>query len=129
MCKDSMDLEKYKKLNHDEHIVPEGVTKIYPGAFNGCYELKRLVLPEGVTTIEDSAFNGCHSLHEIVIPESLTNIDNYFRGVYWPYSLNLVLPNGKKISEPKFFEEWKKNKAQKGEEKQKTLEENDSSQR
>ncbi len=132
MCKDSMDLERYKNLNHDEHIVPEGVSIIYSDAFHGCSDLRKIEIPEEVTTIEDFAFYGCHNLHVIVIPESLTNIDYYFCGINWPYGLNFVLPNGKRVDGYDYLEERDKNKAQKeqkGEKKEEPSKENDSGER
>jgi hypothetical protein len=44
-------------------------TKIGKLAFNGCTNLKYIVLP-AVTTISANAFNGCTSLEEVVLLSS-----------------------------------------------------------
>jgi len=62
-----------------EYTVPEGVTAIGDGAFEGC-RLTKVTLPEGVTRIGEVAFrDSC--LEEIVLPEGMTRIgDNAFYG-------------------------------------------------
>lgn len=50
------------------------VTAITTNAFDGCKNLRRIVIPEGVTTIGGSAFSECESLESIEFPDSLTTI-------------------------------------------------------
>ena len=61
--------------------IPNSVTTIGEGAFNGCYSLTSINIPNSVTTIGKLAFCGCSSLTNINIPNSVTNIgDRAFRG-------------------------------------------------
>lgn len=61
----------------DEYTVPDGVTTIGAGSFEGCGELSCVKLPDSVTTIEEGAFNQCSSLKRIVIPSGVTSIADY----------------------------------------------------
>ena len=59
-----------------ELVIPEGVTSIRRGAFEGCSSLKTITIPKSVTSIESYAFFSCSSLTSISIPESVTSIGN-----------------------------------------------------
>lgn len=48
--------------------------------FAKCYSLKSATIPDGVTSLGDGLFNGCHSLQSAPIPESVISIGNY---VFW----------------------------------------------
>ena len=61
-------LKKYKGPG-GEVAVPDGVTEIGDGAFEGCTGLTRVSFPDSLTTIEDSAFSGCTNLTQIVLPK------------------------------------------------------------
>ena len=62
-------------------IIPDSVTEIEYGAFEGCSGLQRIVIPDSVTEIGSSAFHGCSGLQSIVIPDSVTEIKiDAFRG-------------------------------------------------
>ena len=50
---------------------------IYPDAFFGCKNLKKVVLGNGVTVIGDNIFWKCSSLESITISGNLTEIDTY----------------------------------------------------
>ena len=56
------------------YTIPNSVTTIGEGAFNGCHFLTSIKIPNSVTTIGEGAFNGCYSLTSINIPNSVTTI-------------------------------------------------------
>ena len=43
--------------------------------FDGCTDLRNVILPEGVSAIQRFAFNGCDDLGKLYIPESVTDIE------------------------------------------------------
>ena len=49
--------------------IPDSVTTIEDGAFNGCSELESITIPENTTEISLSAFSGCSSLEKIEVAE------------------------------------------------------------
>lgn len=51
-----------------EYVIPDGVTEIGLGAFEGCTSLKSVTIPDSVTKIGCYAFNGCASLKSVTIP-------------------------------------------------------------
>lgn len=81
-----------------ELILPEGLTSLeddpfmnfqnlqkvtFPSTlktitgFNGCTQLKEVVIPEGVEEISWNAFSGCTSLEVVVLPSTIKKIDSY----------------------------------------------------
>ena len=54
--------------------IPNSVTSIGDGAFNGCRGLTSITIPNSLTSIGDIAFNGCRGLTSITIPNSVTSI-------------------------------------------------------
>ncbi len=58
------------------YVVPNGVTVIGEGAFDGATNLTNIVLPKGLITIEGYAFDECKGIKKIDIPESVTSIGN-----------------------------------------------------
>lgn len=54
--------------------LPDTITKIGEGAFEGNDELTSLTIPAGVTYIGKYAFKGCSSLTSLVIPEGVNQI-------------------------------------------------------
>lgn len=54
--------------------LPNGMTEISVGAFEGCEGLTDITIPESVKTIGDNAFAGCSSLESIILPSSVTKI-------------------------------------------------------
>ncbi len=61
-------------------VIPESVTAIGNGAFNGCIGLSTIDIPSSVTKIYSMAFNGCKGLIEITIPSSVTELGT---GAFW----------------------------------------------
>ena len=56
--------------------IPEGVTCIGKGAFNGFYSLKNVNIPNSVLHIEFLAFSHCNSLTSIYIPNGVKTIES-----------------------------------------------------
>ena len=72
--------------------LPEGLTTIGNGAFNGCTSLTTIAFPTSLTAIGDNAFHGCIRLSDAVLPASLTAIGNgAFSGCN---ALDIVIPAG-----------------------------------
>lgn len=57
-----------------DFIISPRITYIEGHAFEGCRELKSVLIPESVTDTGAGVFSGCSSLTTITIPESLTYI-------------------------------------------------------
>ena len=72
--KDKTVLIKYPNgSSATEYTIPDGVTSIGEGAFEGCY-LVNITIPDSVTSIGEGAFGACKSLQSITIPDSVTSI-------------------------------------------------------
>ncbi|MGN0482688.1 MAG: leucine-rich repeat domain-containing protein [Lachnospiraceae bacterium] len=79
------------KGNDMSVVIPQEVTSIGDGAFDGCTNLISVTIPDSVTSIGLSAFNGCDRLTSVVIPDSVQNIgDGAFCGC--GSLLNVTLP-------------------------------------
>ena len=75
-----------------EYTIPNSVTSIGEGAFNGCDSLTSVNIPDSVTEIGYAAFAGCKSLTSVNIPDSVTEIGE--EAFYECYSLTSVnIPN------------------------------------
>ena len=67
--------------NGNNFIIPDSVTSIGDGAFEGCKSLQSVTIPDSVTSIGDLAFRYCLSLQSVTIPDSVTSIgDSAFGG-------------------------------------------------
>ncbi len=55
--------------------IPNSVQNIGCSAFEGCNNLKSIILPENITMISEKTFCDCTSLEEIILPEKLCLID------------------------------------------------------
>ena len=64
-------------LGCENTVIPDGVTSISSGAFQGLKGLKSITIPDSVTNIGSSAFYGCTGLTSVNIPDSVTSIGNY----------------------------------------------------
>ncbi len=73
--KDKAVLIKYPIGNErTSYVIPNSVTTIGNGAFNGCDSLTSVEIPDSVTTIGNSAFYLCTELTNIAIPDSVITI-------------------------------------------------------
>jgi len=65
-------------------IIPEGVNIINRYAFRGCSSLNSVSLPSTIRVINMGAFSNCISLNEIIIPESVNRIEfnNYSSAIF-----------------------------------------------
>ena len=54
--------------------IPGTITHVSKNAFEGCTNLKRVILEEGVTDIQEKAFKDCVALQEVSLPKSLRKI-------------------------------------------------------
>lgn len=61
---------------NSSYTVLDTVSTIGRGAFEGCVNLKRVVIPQGVKEIPYRAFYECTALETIQIPSSVTSIGN-----------------------------------------------------
>ena len=57
-------------------IIPNNITSINDGVFDGCSELSSVVIPDEVTSIGDCSFRECKNLISITLPEKITSIGN-----------------------------------------------------
>ncbi|MDE7292044.1 MAG: leucine-rich repeat domain-containing protein, partial [Treponemataceae bacterium] len=57
-------------------VIPNGVTSIPNGAFQGC-QFKDVIIPDSVVSIGDFAFGCCSEITSLDIPDSVKNIGNY----------------------------------------------------
>jgi hypothetical protein len=72
--KDKKVLIQYPNGKQGEFIVPEFVTSIDYGAFDGCDGLTNVVIGSAVEHIEISAFSVCRSLMSVTIGKSVSSI-------------------------------------------------------
>ncbi len=56
--------------------LPDGITNVFQGSFEGCKSLKEVILSDNVDTLSWGAFSGCESLTDINIPLDLKSISN-----------------------------------------------------
>ena len=69
-------LNKYK--GHDQFVaIPNNVTRIGIGAFEGCKSLTNINISDGVTEIGSDAFSGCTNLTNITMPDSVIIICSF----------------------------------------------------
>ena len=55
-------------------MLPDGLTKIYDGMFEGCSALTSVTFPTALTIIKSSAF-GSTALKKVILPVGLTTIE------------------------------------------------------
>ncbi len=75
-----------------EIILPEGITKIFFGAFSGCTSLETVKIPDSATKIDTEAFMDCTGLKNVVLGNSVEYIgQDAFKNCV--SLVNIVLPN------------------------------------
>lgn len=75
----------------DEIILPQTVTQIGEGAFEGCAYLKTMELPQNLIAVGAGAFSDCEALEAVEIPETVESVGaGAFAGT--PFLKNM--PNG-----------------------------------
>lgn len=78
--------------DEEEMVVPDGITTIGEGAFDGKRNLSKLDFPASVTTIEAYAFRGCFYL-PVKLPRNLVTIGDYaFEGCGRDKGAKLTIP-------------------------------------
>ena len=72
--------------------IGNNVTSIGERAFQNCSALDSIIIPEGVTSIKRQTFYGCSSLSLIILPQSVTSIEDY---AFWGCSslTSVIIPN------------------------------------
>ncbi len=74
------------------YIIPNSVTTIENGAFEGCTSLTSIVIPDSITGIGLCSFRECTSLTSVTIPNSVTSIE--YGAFYYCASLTGVYFKG-----------------------------------
>lgn len=75
----------------EQVMVPESVTALANGAFEGCTALTAVMLPERLVTIDDYAFSYCTALKSLSIPAGVTAIGSE---PFWGSGLEMIYFNG-----------------------------------
>lgn len=70
------------ELDAEKIIVPGEIgeykiTNLSKGCFDGCKNVKKIILHKNIMNIDDYAFNNCEELKEIVLPMNLISIGDY----------------------------------------------------
>ncbi len=101
--KDKTTLIQYPGGKQGAYTIPNSVTSIGGGAFDGCSGLTSVTIPNSVTSIGSSAFYGCSGLTSVTIPNSVTSIGAV--AFYECYGLTSVtIPNSvTNIAEHAFY--------------------------
>ncbi len=74
-----------------ELVIPEGITSIGVGTFQGCTSLTSVEIPSSVTEIGNYAFEGCTSLHQVVNHSNLTLTLGSSDNGYLTYYAKLII--------------------------------------
>lgn len=68
-------LKRYPTGKKDRvYRIPDGVTRIFRGAFFQCEYLEEIIIPDSVNLIEDGAFQRCNHLKKLVLPSGIKEI-------------------------------------------------------
>lgn len=76
--KDKTELIQYPiGNNRATYSIPDSVTLIGFCSFEGCENLKNIIIGSNVKKIDSEAFENCSSLENVIIPESVTIINDF----------------------------------------------------
>jgi uncharacterized repeat protein (TIGR02543 family) len=75
--KNQTTLAAYPAGKTGSYTIPNSVTSINNGAFQGCSGLTSVTIPSSVTSIERYAFSYCSGLTSVAIPSSVTSIGEW----------------------------------------------------
>jgi len=64
-------------LGCQNSVIPDGVSRIGDGAFQGCSNLTEITVPNSVTSIGAAAFQSCTSLTSFDMPNSVVSIGSW----------------------------------------------------
>ena len=79
--KDMVTLIRAPMALSDPYTIPATVQTISERAFQGCVNLKDIIIPDGITSLDWYTFSDCKNLKSITLPGSLTSIGyEVFRG-------------------------------------------------
>ena len=67
-------LFQYPAGRETTYTIPDCVSRILNGAFDGCINLKNVIIPDKITSIEMSTFTKCSGITSIIIPDGVTRI-------------------------------------------------------
>lgn len=67
-------------------VLPNTITSINAGAFDGCQNLSKIVLPEQLTNIGAASFANCTALQELSIPSTVTSFGSPSRYGFVSYT-------------------------------------------
>ena len=67
----------WNSLNIKKVIINEGITMLGYG-FLHSNSMEEIVLPNTLSTIENNVFQGCFNLKELILPDSITNLEYSF---------------------------------------------------
>ena len=90
--KDKSEIISFRNKKIMSYIIPDNVTSIRDGAFDGCSCLSSFAISDSVTSIGNFAFFNCSSLSSLVIPDSVTSMGD---GAFFNCSSlsSLVIPD------------------------------------
>ena len=93
VVKDEKQLTLKKYVGEKETVViPDGIEKILPFAFDGMECIKEIVVPDSVTIIRDHAFKDLANLERIMLPKGFRNPEK-IRVVDCPKAENIYVGN------------------------------------
>ena len=102
--KDGTLLHTYPKgKTNSSYIIPDSVSSIAGGAFEGCTSLTEVIIPDSVTSIGDSAFYYCKSLSGIYFQSQTPPKVGFYVFSYCPSNMIIYYPEG---AEANWGTEW-----------------------